>query len=245
MSGTVDDFDLGRLQKRLASRVLLIFLLPCAIAAVLVVFIFVLTARVKEAELAIKLVNIERVWTKDKNYQWAIDEYTRLARQSSRPEVLVRLGALQLRLDPPNTVAALETLERAKRMDPGYWETYSTLSYAYVKTNHAREAIAEGEAALRLNPADAQTYNNLAWVYATSADPAVRDLDKAKVYAESAVRLTRETQPAYLDTLAEVYARRGERQRAAQQLRKAIAISPNATAPPLRARLEQLTGEKT
>lgn len=245
MTEIADDLDLGRLQKKLASRVFLIFLLPYAIAAVLVVFIFILNARVKEAELAIKLVNVERVWTKTKNYEWAIDEYTRLARQYHRAEILVRLGALHFGLDPANAMAAVETLERAKGMDPGYWETYSTLSYVYVKTQRDREAIAEGEAALRLNPADAQTYNNLAWLYATSTDRAIQNLDKAKLYAESAVRLTRETQAAYLDTLAEVYVRRGERQRAAEQLRKAIAVSPNAAVPPLRARLETLTGEKT
>lgn len=245
MTEIAEELDLGRLQKKLASRVFLIFLLPYAIAAVLVVFIFILNARVKEAELAIKLVNVERVWTKDKNYHWALEEYTRLARQSNRPEVLVRLGALYFRLEPPNTTAAVETLERAKVVDPAYWETYSTLSYIYVRTNREREAIAEGEAALRLNRADAQTYNNLAWLYATSGDRAIQDLDKAKTYAESAVRFTRETQPSYLDTLAEVYVRRGEPVRAAEQLRKAIAISPNAAAPPLRTRLEKLTGEKT
>ncbi len=81
-------------------------------------------------------------------------------------------------------------------------------------------------------------YNNLAWLYVTSADPEIRNLEHARVYAENAVRLTRETQPDYLDTLAEVYFQSGHREQAMARLRKAIAISPNQAVPTFQKRLE-------
>lgn len=235
-----EEFDGARLQRKLASRVFFIFLLPYVVSAVLVVIIFVLSARVKEVELALKLVNIERIWTKDKNYDWAIDQYSRLAKQYNRAEILVRLGALYFGARPRNETTALETLARAKALDREYWQTYSTLAYIHLAKHNEKEARVEGEAALRLNPFDAQTYNNLAWLYATSADLEIRNLEKAKAYAEKAVWLTRETQPNYLDTLAEVYFRSGQTEQAREQLRKAIAVAPNETIPPLQKRLELL-----
>ena len=248
MIATNKEFDLPQLQKTLASRVFLIFLLPYIIAGVLVVVVFVVLARVKDVEIAVKLVNIERVWANNKNYAWAIDQYSRLAKQTNRAEILVRLGALSFGLDPENPrneTVAIETLARAKALDPEYWETYSTLTHIYLKKGKEKAARDEGEAAVRLNPFDAQTYNNLAWLYATSADPEIRDLRKAEKYAKTAVDLTRETQSQYLDTLAEVYFRAGELDRATEYIRKAIAISPNGPAAAFQEHLERFTKAKS
>jgi len=88
------------------------------------------------------------------------------------------------------------------------------LTYVYVSTGREEEALGAGEKALALNPLDAQTYNNLAWIYATTSNKELRDLKRAEEYALKAVELTQDTHGAnldYIDTLVEVYLKRGRK----------------------------------
>ena len=125
---------------------------------------------------------------------------------------------------------ALQKLSSAENLDPTYWETYRTLAYIYTVTKKAREAVEAGQTALKLNDLDANTYNNLAWVYATSDDKSVRNLELALKYANEAVNLTHAQTPEFLDTLAEVHLQRGgegERDIAMAYLKSAIEIAPS------------------
>jgi tetratricopeptide (TPR) repeat protein len=110
------------------------------------------------------------------------------------------------------------------------WEVYRNLTYISVQTAEPKNAIEAGEQALKLNKYDSATYNNLAWVYATSEDQTLRNLERAEDYSNKAAALTKEHDPEILDTLAEVDFRRGgqaNRELALRHLRQAIVLAPN------------------
>jgi tetratricopeptide (TPR) repeat protein len=200
--------DVARLQERLASRLLLVFLVPCLIIAVLGVFAYRLSARVQEVEVLERVSYVDRVFRDTRNVQWALAEYSTLAgRYPDNPRIYVRLGALYH--NDGQDDRAVEYLKRAIALEGGEWEAYSTLAYVELSRRNDRSAIEAGETAIRYNDADAQALNNLAWIYATTRNEQLRDLDKAERYAKKAVTFTRCQQKDYLDTLAEVYRRSG------------------------------------
>jgi tetratricopeptide (TPR) repeat protein len=212
----------------LRRRLLLLFTLPFFITLVLVVMFFSLSKCLTEVEVGTQVVTIERFLASDQNYAWAVDQYRRIAETRPSAPILARLGTLYFLLDPKdpkNQDLALEKLEAAKAIDSNYWEIYRSLTYIYLATGRLAEAIEAGKKALELNANDANTYNNLAWIYATSSEPALSDLRRAQEYGEKAVRLTKEKQPDFLDTLARVYFNQGDRDRALECLRKAKAAT--------------------
>jgi tetratricopeptide (TPR) repeat protein len=220
--------ELISVQNSIASRLLLLFLLPLVAISLVGVYAYRISSRIKEAEVVAKLVNVERLLSKDKNYKWAIAEYEQLAREYRRAPILARLGDLYFRSDKSRAPLAIETLESARRLDPQLPEVSQVLTFIYVSTHREAEAIREGARALELNPDDANTYNNLAWLHATAKRSEFLNLQLAQEYAERAVALTQWKQPSFLDTLAEVYYRRGgsERSKAHDLMLRAIDIAP-------------------
>jgi tetratricopeptide (TPR) repeat protein len=211
-------------QRRLGARIIWLLLLPFFITAAVVWMFYQLSARLADVEVGTKLVTIERYVGVDRNYPWAIGEYERLARTDGRASILTRLGMLYFLLDPKqNLTIALQKLEMATSADPANWEAYRNLTFIYLATGRTKDAIAAGRKALELNETDANTYNNLAWIYTTSKE--FGDLPQAQAYAEKAVALTKEGQWNFLDTLAEVYFRQGDHERALTTLRKAKAVA--------------------
>lgn len=75
---------------------------------------------------------------------------------------------------------------------------------------------------------DPAFYNNLAWIQATSPSLSSRDLDEALGYSIKACSETSYMDPGYLDTLAVVYAARGEFDNAVKTGRKARKIALDA-----------------
>jgi tetratricopeptide (TPR) repeat protein len=140
---------------------------------------------------------IERMMQKSQSHEWALREYGELAEKYPHPQVLVRLGALYYESRGPQE--ALKSLDQAQKMDPTYWEIYSTRAYIHWQEGNIEQAIQAGEKALELNLYDAQTYNNLAWLYAHDAP--VLDLSKALDYAVKAVAYTRGRDDDSVDTL--------------------------------------------
>jgi TPR repeat protein len=69
--------------------------------------------------------------------------------------------------------------------------------------------------------------NNSAWLYATSQDTTVRNPAKALEYASSAVKLSHETNPDILDTLAEAYYTQGDYDDAIKAEEKALTLKPH------------------
>lgn len=82
-------------------------------------------------------------------------------------------------------------------------------------------AASHYQSALALQPNNALILNNLAWVSAQNKSP------KALEYAEKANELA-PNQPAFMDTLAMIFAEKGETTKAVELLRKAMASAPQA-----------------
>lgn len=199
--------DVAYLQKRLASRMLLVCLVPLAVIAVLGGYAYRLSARVAEVEILQRSSEIDRVYDKTKNVAGAIDDYEALAKQyPDDPRILVRLGGIYSRAG--DHISAVSRLQRAIDLDPDQWQAYSTLAYVEFERGRFAEAIEAGEAAIRLRPTDMQARNTLAWIYSQPDDERLRNLPKAVEYAESAVRTSRGRQEDYCDTLVEVYRQR-------------------------------------
>lgn len=228
-------------------RVAPILLAPLALTILLGVMFLSMSQRLKELEIGARLVNIERLLLKDKNYPWAIKEYEKLAGERPSAALLARLGDLYFRSDPEGKVEiALATLTRARKLDDRAWEPYQVLTYVYVSAGREAEALRAGTRALELNPEDANTANNLAWLYATSKDPGLRDLAAAERHAQRAVSLTQGKQASFVDTLAEVYFRQGKagHDRARQLMRQAIAVAPREDVEGFRARYVEMFGDE-
>lgn len=99
---------------------------------------------------------------------------------------------------------------------------HAYLGVALVAKDRAAEAVRHWQEAARLRPGYLDVANNLAWLLATSADPAVRDPDRARVHANRAARIAPD-EPAVLDTLAAAQAAAGlfaEAQRTAGRARR-------------------------
>jgi tetratricopeptide (TPR) repeat protein len=214
--------EIAQLQTTLATRFLLIFVIPLLVIVVLGGYAYRLSGRVQTLEALQQITFIERILLNTHNHAWAIREYERLAGQYPDAQVYVRLGQLYLqRGQSGDDKRALDKLEQARALQPDYLEIYSTAAYIYLRQHNVTAAIAAGEKALALNAFDAQTYNNLAWIYAT--DEQVMNLSKAQEYAVKAVEYTLPPDPDYIDTLVEVYTQTGQFDRAIVTIQDAIA----------------------
>ena len=79
----------------------------------------------------------------------------------------------------------------------------------------------------------------MAWTYATTKQTELRNLPLAEKYALKAVELTKGNHAEYLDTLAEVYIKKGDRDRALETFRKAIALAPPRDVPNYQQHMKQ------
>jgi tetratricopeptide (TPR) repeat protein len=100
--------------------------------------------------------------------------------------------------------------------------------------SEAANTLEKGVAA---QPENAILLNNLSWLYATAEDTAVRNPKRAVELGEKAVQLTDGRNAALLDTLAEAYYVSGDKAKAIEHLRKALALAPSRA--DLRERLQK------
>jgi tetratricopeptide (TPR) repeat protein len=221
---TIDPRIILARQQSLNRRLAWLLILPFGATIIMVIMFLVLSARLRDVEIGTQLVTIERYVVSDKTLPWAINQYEQIAATRPTAPILARLGSLYFQSDPDkNREIALQKLEMAKQADPQYWETYRNLTYVYFLSDRTRDAIEAGSMAVKLNPIDAASYNNLAFIYATSKDPAITNLELALRYAQKAVELTKEQQSDYLDTLAVVYHNLNDSEKALANFRKAKA----------------------
>jgi thiol-disulfide isomerase/thioredoxin len=80
---------------------------------------------------------------------------------------------------------------------------------------------------------DAESLNALAWMIVDRKGLEKRDLDRAAKYATRAVQLTQAKEAAILDTLARVYAEKGDLDEAIDWQTKAIAVADDSLKPEL------------
>ena len=126
------------------------------------------------------------------------------------------------------TAEAIEEIRKAEATLPGKTNFVLDVIPQLEKAGRTAEANALFERTMKLHqdvcddfPRSALHHNNLAWLAASLS----RDLDKARTHASQAVQL----QPSnanYLDTLAEVRFRQGDRAEAIRQMTRCIELEP-------------------
>ena len=148
-----------------------------------------------------------------------------------------QLGGLYLALKWPDR--AEEAFAHVLAIDPRnkdeeelHTRALGELGNVYYECKDYEQAQDYYKEALKRNPLDDSNMNNLAWVYAIQG-----------IHLREGIRLSRRSlrlRPqtvAYMDTLAELYYKAGNRARAVQIIRQAIALDPQN--PELRAHLHR------
>lgn len=227
--------DILSIQRTLARRFLLIFLVPLVAVAILGIYAYTLSHRLAQVEVGDKIHTIERVIARTGNLEYAIREYEALLGSHHSPQILARLGGLYVKRIESSAQPREDDIRRAHDLlgqvialggdapETEYWRAAHTLASLHVGLGplYWAEALRIGEQAIAQNPLDAETLNNLAWVYAKTTDVAVRDLDKAERYAKRAVQLTNWSNYDIVDTLVVVLEMRGKRAEAIAALEQA------------------------
>jgi tetratricopeptide (TPR) repeat protein len=132
----------------------------------------------------------------------------RLALAAAAALVVALLGgATRLQLRHWRDSVAL--FERALAVTNENALAHAQLGAAYEAQGRISDTIRHYRDAVRIRPGYMKAANNLAWLLATARDPALRDPAAAVDLAERAVALSREPDPAVLDTLAVAYAAAG------------------------------------
>ncbi|MBT8043631.1 MAG: hypothetical protein KJO79_01670, partial [Verrucomicrobiae bacterium] len=126
-----------------------------------------------------------------------------------------------------NKSAALTKLNAARQLIPGDGSLADEFFPILRKENLGKtydqwfeDSYRHVEAACKLYPKSHNSHNTAAWL----ASRAVRKLDAAYAHSQVALKI-RPTQGAYLDTMAEVWFARGNRPKAVEWSKKAIAAS--------------------
>jgi tetratricopeptide (TPR) repeat protein len=95
----------------------------------------------------------------------------------------------------------------------------------YAMRGRFPEALAQWREALSLNPSHVAALDQAAQLLASGPDASIRDGPKALEFAQRAVRLTGDREPATLDTLAAAYAEAGRFPEAVQTARRALDLA--------------------
>ena len=118
-------------------------------------------------------------------------------------------------------VEAVTQFREALRLRPDI-ETRLQLARLFVQSGNPREAVAEYCQVLLSRPNQPEALNNVAWLLATCADATVRNGPEAVRLAEHACRLSGNSQPRELGTLAAAYAEAGRFPEAIATAQKAV-----------------------
>ena len=119
---------------------------------------------------------------------------------------------------------ALAQFREALRLHPDT-QTRLQLATLFVQSGKPREAVAEYCEVLVSKPDQPEALNNVAWLLATSPDATVRNGAEAVRLAERACRLSGNSQPRELGTLAAAYAEAGRFPEAVAAAQKAVDIA--------------------
>jgi tetratricopeptide (TPR) repeat protein len=119
---------------------------------------------------------------------------------------------------------AIEILQLSKAIEilPSYSHAHYNLALALAEKGETVDAIDHYEKAIEAQPDLFEALTNLAWIFASSSDANIRNGPKAVELAEEADRLTGDTSPAVLRTLAAAYANNKSFDKALETSRRAL-----------------------
>lgn len=129
-----------------------------------------------------------------------------------------------LRMAQGDHVAAIPWFKRVLAAQPNDLTCRYNLANSYRIEGQLDQAIKEYQQTLKLQPNMIFAANNLAWIRATHPNEAHRDGAEAVRLASHVCKLTRNSEPTLLDTLACAYAEAGEFDRAVETVQRAISI---------------------
>ena len=110
-------------------------------------------------------------------------------------------------------------LSRVLEIESGIAEAHALLGNVFYEQEKYEDAADAYRRAIVLNPDDHGSYNNLAWLYAIQG---IRLKDAQRLSLQSLRKVP--DSPIYLDTLAEIYYRTAQYERAIEVIRRAISI---------------------
>src|SRR5262249_1008210 len=155
------------------------------------------------------------------------------------PHVYYALGYSLIRTE--RFAGAVEPLQQAVASEPGNWRWRCMLGLALAESAGAAASAAQYREVERVKADWQETLNREAWLLATHSDARHRNADQALPLARQLCRATNYREPRFLDTLAAVYAEKGDFHHAietAQLALGAVAGSPpNELARAIAARL--------
>jgi tetratricopeptide (TPR) repeat protein len=105
---------------------------------------------------------------------------------------------------------------------PDYSYAHYNLALAVAQKGETLDAIAHYEKAIEAQPDFFEALTNLAWIFASSPDANIRNGPKAVELGQKASRLTGDTSPVVLRTLAAAYATNKSFDKALETSRRAL-----------------------
>ena len=152
------------------------------------------------------------------------DKYVRLPLPVAKDELFQLVYRVGMSLvEAGRFQQAEEHFAALRRIDPQNVQVELVIGERREQEGHAQEAFRLYREAVRRSPRNVSALNNLAWLLATNDE--LRDGPEAIRFARQAVELTRESEPAILDTLAAAYAADKKFERAVAVLDSAIKIA--------------------
>jgi tetratricopeptide (TPR) repeat protein len=117
---------------------------------------------------------------------------------------------------------AIAQLSKAVEILPSHSRAHYHLAVALAEKGEPVDAIAHYERAIEAQPDLFEALTNLAWIFASSSDANIRNGPRAVELAEKASRLTNDTSPVVLRTLAAAYATNKRFDKAIETSRRAL-----------------------
>jgi tetratricopeptide (TPR) repeat protein len=167
------------------------------------------------------------------DFDGAIAHYTAcLAAIPDQEEAQYNLASALLRRG--RTDEAIILYQKVLTMHPESADAHANLGSAWLTRGSVRDAIVEYTKALQISPENLAALSNLAWLFATSADPSLRNGSEAVRLAERADSTSSRSDkhPTVLRILAAAYAEAGqfaEAKETAQHALEAANVQGNTT----------------
>jgi tetratricopeptide (TPR) repeat protein len=120
---------------------------------------------------------------------------------------------------------AIAHYRKALESEPDYVNAQRNLAAALDERDKLLKTIAQRHETLQIRPNDAALLNDLAWMLATNPNASVRNGADAVAFAQRALPLGGDRDPAVLDTLAAAYAEAGRFSEAINAAKKAITLA--------------------